>query len=258
MNCHKCGTLLKGTEQFCRNCGTRVNTNYEMNLNNQNYNMNYIKYNNKQGLTKLKYFLIGFFSAISLLFFLLVIFVIIDYDDNELSENNKNTIIPNDFKEDNKNYKIEYQGFTFNIPSNLLYKIEDDNLYISDLKETWGAYISVGEGSYLKLLNNKDNLPVFYQEQGFTTSEAIERMIDNTYFITMEFAYDKYNGIIAYTKASDNYIFGLTVYSYDNSIDYYIIEEINKILKDSRINDTNDDASIFSGLSLSIIAELGK
>lgn len=280
MNCQKCGTPLRGTEQFCRNCGTPVNRNYQAEINNglnnqypnnsgfdrynmnNNYNMNYNnKYNNEPKTNKVKYFIIGFLSAIGVFILLLLIIGIFAEDDSE--ENNKlndqpNVVMPDDFKEDDTAYKVDYQGFTFSIPSSLSYEIEDDDLFISDEYKKWGVYVSVGEGTYSKMLNNKDYLPSFYQEKGFITSDAFERTIDGTQFITMEFTYNNYNGIIAYTAASSMHIFGLTVYSYDNDYDYSIIEEINEILKSAEYNSQDDNISVFNGLTLSVISQLGK
>lgn len=156
------------------------------------------------------------------------------------------------------NYTVKHNGFSFKIPTNLIYIENQNSLAITDEEDTKAAYIEVLEGLYSQLVTNKNMIQGVYQEEGYTVSAAKEETIGNTEFITMELSANGTNILLAFTKANSMNVFGVTIYNLDNEYDYDYLNTIANILTNSEYTGETNAISSYEKLDTSIISDLMK
>lgn len=156
------------------------------------------------------------------------------------------------------NYTVKHNGFSFKIPTNLIYVENEGSLAITNEEDTKAAYIEVMEGLYSQLVTNKNMLQGVYQEEGYTTSSVKEEAIGNNEFITMELSANGTNILLAFTKANSMNVFGVTIYNLDNEYDYDYLNTIANILTNSEYTGETNAISLYEKLDTSIISDLLK
>jgi hypothetical protein len=175
-----------------------------------------------------------------------------------LNFGNKNSNQPNTNSNNASSYKVKFKGFTFKIPSNLVYETQTNAVVISDEEGTWSTCLEVAEGSFEQVLSNKSKLQSVYQQQGYTASSAIEKAIGGVSFITIELSKSGENGLLGIAKANSMYVFGVTAFNLDNEFDYNLLKNVSSVLSSAEY--TGDTANIkpFDNFDLSDISELAK
>lgn len=156
------------------------------------------------------------------------------------------------------NYTVKHNGFSFSIPTNLIYIENQNSLAITNEEDTKAAYIEVLEGLYSQLVTNKNMLQGVYQEEGYTASVAKEETIGNIEFLTMELSTSGTNILLAFTKANSMNVFGVTIYNLDNEYDYDYLNTIANILTNSEYTGETNAISSYEKLDTSIISDLMK
>lgn len=261
MNCKKCGTPLVENDQFCRNCGAPVN---EVNAQ--------TNYGQAPKNSTLKFVLI--FVGIAVIVAAIIIAVAIcsgnkvdKKDDIKVSKNEVITNIDDEDEEEKEvvvkpttksTYTVKFEGFTFKIPTDLVYQTETDAVLLGDEDGTWAATISVIGGSYNQLASNKSQLQSRFQQQGYTTSAAVEKTISGMPFIVLEGSMGGQNALIAYAKANSMYIFALTAFNLDNEFDYEILENISSVLSSAEFTGETSNMNAFEGVDLSVASRLAQ
>ena len=284
MNCKKCGFQLMENAQFCKNCGAPVNNTSVQNnnegLNSQQtqiytqptaqqssvsqqpmnntvtqqpswasgYNAQSINQTSKNNNTK--FIIIGIIVAVVIAG---IIIAISAFGGNK-SNNLENNIANNS----NSNYTVKFNGFTFKIPTNLVYETQSDAILLGDEEGTWAAYIKVTKGSYSQMLSKKDQLQSIYQSMGFTSSEAVEKTIGGMSFITLEISKSGQNALLGITKANSMNIFAIAAYNLDNEYDYKLLETVSSILSSAEYSSETNNMSVFEKPDMSGISELAK
>ena len=208
-----------------------------------NYNQASPNMNNnadtKKGLNT-KYIMIGLGTVICVLALVLIASMVLKKDNTSLNNSgagsNNNPVTPSQVS--NKAYKVNFKGFTLNIPDNLIYEEMNGDLYISDEEGTWVTILEVEQGSYATLKQNINLLQNSMQQAGYTCDSAQEKTIDGMDFITMEISMSGENAIAAITKANSMYIFGLTVITQDNDINYDLLKTFVPILNSAQYSET--------------------
>ncbi len=267
MNCKKCGFQLTENDKFCMNCGTPVDNtsvqNNESGVENQNstqmsavnqpniqgQNMSQQPMNNyvnpampqnnfnqnsnpKPGLSDPKFIIIGVVVLVVIIGIVLA-FVFLGNKKSDASETaNSNTSASDTtvVNTSNSYYTVKFDGFTFKIPTNLVYVTQTDMLLLGDEDDTWVAGIGVAEVDYSQVLSAKGQLQSSMQSHGYTSSAAEEKTIGGSSYITLETSYNGKNALIVYTKANSMYTFVISIYNINNDYDYEILEEISSIL----------------------------
>lgn len=292
MNCKRCGYVLTDNDQFCKNCGAAVyNTSAQNNnvgLGNsqtQNYtqsNMqqqsisqqsmnnysqpamqqpNWASGYNGQPINQIpknnntKFIIIGIIVAVVIVGVIVAISVFGSNKSNNSGTNNGGSSVVNN---SNSNYTVRFNGFTFKVPTNLVYEAQTDALILADEEGTWVASIEVIEGSYSQVLSRKSQLQSLYQSMGYTSSVAVEKTIGGMPFITLEISKSGVNALLGVAKANSMNLFGITVYNKDNTYDYKLLETISSVLSSAEYTGATNNISAFEKTDMSGIAGLAK
>ena len=220
-----------------------------------NYNKNTVAYTNTtKNNNGFKYIIIGIVSVLLVTLAVVGLLNLIN-NDNNINENNTNN---NSNINETSTYKVNFKGFTFNIPTNLIYQANDDYLLIGDEDSTWTTSVEVISGVYSQLLNNKGQLQSIYQKLGYEAGSAAEKTINGNSYITIELSKSGTNALLGLTKANSMYVFGLTILNVDNEYDYEILESLSSILNSATY--TGESNSIMQDIivDMSQIEELSK
>lgn len=298
MYCPKCGDPVDTGEKFCNKCGfnldsnnqtqnninnfqnnisQNVNNNYNQysspNITNGNVNMNNIQqpmqqpawqngYNSnpnfqppKKSSGFGKYILIGLGIVVAIIVALVIIgsFAGNDNSNSGTSYNNNGSN-----KRSNSSYKVNFKGFTFNVPDNLVYEEDSGVLMIGDEGGTWLAQIEVEQGSFAQLKANKSKLQSLMQQSGYTSSIAQEKTISGVEFLTMEISMSGQNAIAALTKGNSMFFMAVTVMNLDNEFDYSLLETVAPIVSTATYSNSSTNMKSGAKLDMSGLSELAK
>ncbi len=155
-------------------------------------------------------------------------------------------------------YKVNFKGFTFNVPDNLVYEQTTEKLYIGDAAGTWMVQLEVEEGNYTQLKANKDQLPLLMQQIGLTSSMAEVKTFGGVEFITLEVSSAGENAIMALTKANEMYFIGVTALNQANEFDYTLLETIAPIVSSAKQNTFSNSITPNTDIDMNIFKELAK
>ncbi|MBE6153842.1 MAG: zinc ribbon domain-containing protein [Firmicutes bacterium] len=294
MNCKKCGAPLVENDQFCKSCGAAVNetsaqnnvggsqptftqnefggaqqpmnngmggqpmNNYQQPTNGymNSYNSQPM-YNQPPKSNNTKFILIGIGVAVAVVVVAILIFALGGNDNNAGGNyggtNDGGTTINN-----KSTYTVNFKGFTFKIPTDLVYETQSDAILLGDEDGTWASYIEVIEGSYNQLLSNKNQLQGIYQQQGFTSSAAATKTVGGLDFITLEISKGGQNALLGLAKANSMNVFGITAYTQANDFDYDLLETVSSILKTAEFNNATNNMSGFEKVDMSGISGLAQ
>ncbi len=239
--------------------------NYSNNMNNNvpqgltNYN-NPPMYNN-QPVNKPsgngKYIIIGLAIVVGLVVIVLVVNMLMNKGGNNDVPNGGGN--PNLAQPSTSNYKVNFKGFTFEIPDNFVYAEKSNALMISNEEGTWATIIELEKGSFSQLKANKNQLQSLMQRSGYTASIASEKNLGGVEFITLEVNMSGQNAIAALAKANSMYFIGVTAINQDNEFDYNLLETIAPILKSAKYTgDATNNINGNSQIDMSAISELAK
>lgn len=248
MNCKKCGAQLSPEDKFCKNCGAVVEhdntiTPQNMNVGDSLPQQNTINTPNPNKTINFKNgnLIIGV-VVIVVLVALAVIFVPKYFestkkDNNVENSNTEPSTTPTPSPVSSKSYyKVNFENFTFNIPDDMVYEIDSDELVISDEAGTWMSEIFVMQGSFDQIKSNKSTLQSYFQNVGFIAKPAEVKSISGTEFVTVELSASGISGIGAYTKLNSMYSLWTVTYNQDNDYDYNILSNIASISSTATYN----------------------
>ena len=271
MNCSKCGFQLTGEDQFCKNCGAAVTAQIENGgqvfqqqpvpqtgivseptMNPQNIAQAPINTQQYQQPSKkndnIKIIVIGLVAIAAIIAGTLIF----------LSMNKKEEKKPDATVVSTKVYKVNFSGFTFSIPDDLIYQATTNMLAIGDENANWMAKLEIEQGSFSQLEANKNQLHTVLQKNGYTSTVAVDKKIGDVKFLTMEMSKGGQKGIAALTKLNSMYFAAVTALSQDNEYDYKILEKIAPIIASAELIQETSNMEINSALDISSFAELAK
>ena len=274
MNCRKCGAILAENDQFCKNCGETVNSQFNsvagqtpinlysnginQSMNNSNIQsspnsysqqpintnqQSWANYNNapmynNQPVNKPsgngKYIAIGLAAVIVIFAIIFIVIMVVNKDDNSSLNSDESS---NDTQTPSKsNYKVILKEFTFEIPDNMIYQYVENNdaLAISDEEVTWKANLLLKLVSFAQVKANKGNLQAVALQLGYTASIPSEKKLGGVEFITMEISLNKQNALMAYAKANSMYCVVVIIENKDNEFDYKLLEKMAPIISSAK------------------------
>ena len=153
-----------------------------------------------------------------------------DKKDNDSDNNGGTDNKPDNGTTKNNTYEVKANGFTFNVPNDLLWETAGDSLYIYDKNETWMAQIQIVDGSYKDVVNNKNAIKANLEASGFTIRNMVEQNYSGKSFLTAEGLLSGTNLLAAYTEASINKIFAVAIENENNIFDYTTLTLLAPVL----------------------------
>jgi glucose uptake protein GlcU len=181
--------------------------------------------------SNLKYIIIGVVAVVAIL---VGVFILSSLNKGSESNDGSQTL-------SKSTYDVNFKGFKFKIPDNLVYELSDGVLKIGDEANTWAAQVELESGSYAQIKNNMGQLQSKFQSLGYTSSAAVEKTVSNTNFITMEVSMSGTNAILAIAKANSMYFMGITTMNQNNEYDYSVLNTIAPIVSSvTYVGETNN------------------
>ena len=236
------------------NFGNPVNNNTMNQMVGQTYNNQTnsqpVKKNSKAPL----FIILGIVGVVALVAAIIFGMKFLGNDSNDDTNNGGIANVP----ENTSIYKVNYNGFTFKIPTDLVYQAEKNMLLLGDEEDTWIIMIQIAEGSFEKLVSNKGNLQSVIQQKGNKASAAEEKTIGGMKFVTIEVSQSGQNTLIAYSKANSMYTFAITAYNQDNDFDYDLLKTAAKVLNSAEYTGESNSIKTNIEIGLESISELLK
>ena len=127
--------------------------------------------------------------------------------------------------------KVKYEGFTFTIPEDYNYEIDDNALSFGNDADTWYSGIKVISGDFNLLVAGKEGIISGMESSGYTVNTFEPKEYNGMDTIVMEVTGMGHNMIIAYVKANSSKIFVVTVLNTYKNYDYSLFEDTIEILK---------------------------
>lgn len=295
MNCKRCGSPLTENDQFCKRCGAAANkslaqqntvneqastqteqlvsgynpqptpnmiggqprNNYQQQRWTNGYNIqpNYNQTPQKNN-GNTKFIILGVVIVVAIIALVFIVSMFTGGNENSgLSGSNPNN--PANVSS-NTSYKVNFKGFTFSIPDNLIYEEDNGVLLIGDEAGTWMTQIELEQGNFSQLKANKGQLQSVMQQNGFTASVASEKNLGGVDYITLEITASGQKAIAALAKANSMYFIGVTAMNQDNEFDYSLLETIAPIIKSASYSGSTNNMEINTSLNMSGVAELAK
>ena len=149
-----------------------------------------------------------------------------------------------------KTYTVIHDGFTYKIPTNLIYSTDEDYLILGNEEDTWAVLIATLEGSYSQYVAGKNQLILKFQSDGYAINDLSERNIGGVTFLVGEASKSGNNAIIAYSKANSMYTFGMIVTTINNDFDYDVLKNITSVLKSAEMGISTNSISTFDTIDL--------
>lgn len=155
-------------------------------------------------------------------------------------------------------YTVNFKGFTFKVPTNLIYETGASSMMLGDEDSTWAAQLEIVSGSYNQFLNNKSKMQGILQKQGITASSAEEKTIGGMKYITIEMSQSGQNVLMGIAKANSMFVFGVTALNQDNEFDYDILKTMASILKSAEYKGESNNIKGFEDFDFGALEEIGE
>ncbi len=155
---------------------------------------------------------------------------------------------------DGKNNTTTAGKFTFQIPESYIYDRRNNGILIYASDATWRIYIRGDEATYDILANAKSSIQATLQEAGVTVNQIKESQINNVSYLTIEGTTKTYNRLIAYTDATNNYVYYVEIVNTNNDYDYEALEIAADIIKNAKYNESSSDIENIDIYDISTLA----
>ena len=141
-------------------------------------------------------------------------------------------------------YKVNYGGFRFYIPDNLIYQITAQSLNVGDAAGTWAAAIDVQTVSFEQLKQNINSLKSSFTQTlsayNPKISDAVLETVDGVEFIVLEVEMAGTNELLACTGLNSMNAACLEIANENNDFDRSILKQLAPIFKTAEYLDGAD------------------
>jgi hypothetical protein len=152
--------------------------------------------------------------------------------------------------------QYNYEGFEFYLPDNVVADVVNGEFVLSAVDTKWHATVTMQSGSYNTLVSNKAQLKSYYEKLGYVVTDAEEKEISGTAFVTMEVTMGSDKVLVAYSKASGIKLFGIVFKNEAEEYDNDSLKDIGKIL--STMNFTGHKYNLPEGFTIDMFKETFK
>lgn len=150
-------------------------------------------------------------------------------NSNIVSNSNSNSNIPTPSTTGNE---VEYDGFTYTIPSEYEYEITDEGVFMFGNDDIVFSIASSSD-QYEVMLANLDLLKNQFITAGYSNVSIKEQNVNGKSYIILYLTNDAHNLIVGYTKANANLVFGFEIHMADNTYGIQYLNTIDKVLKNA-------------------------
>jgi len=145
-------------------------------------------------------------------------------------------------------------GFTYKVPQALNYKVNNEGLVVTDEKETWAMSITAKKVGYQSLKSDPQSIKSNYENNGCTASNQKNVTLKNREFMTFEVTCNGENTLVVYTKANDEFTYGVDIRNTNNEFDDSQLSTLATILNQSEYTEEKylevEDTSV-NGIGIS-------
>ena len=124
-------------------------------------------------------------------------------------------------------------GFTYKVPQSLEYKVNNEGLVVSNKEDTWVMSITAKKVAYQSLKADPQTIKTNYENNGCTASNQKNVTLKNREFMTFEVTCNNENTLVVYTKANDEFTYGVDIRNSDNTFDDSQLSTLATILNQS-------------------------
>lgn len=119
-------------------------------------------------------------------------------------------------------YKVNFSGYTFEVPTKYTYQIVDDDSTLAIGDKTKAAYIVVVDIDFDSLYIDTDAM----KESGVIVNDTGAKTLGSAQYKFAEVTINGDDLVIAYTKADDGYSFGMQVYNLSGTYEYDLLKDL--------------------------------
>ena len=145
-------------------------------------------------------------------------------------------------------------GFTYKVPQSLDYKVNNEGLIVTDEADTWAMSITAKQVPYQSLKVDPQAIKTNYENSGCTASNQKNVTLKNREFMKFEVTCNGENTLVVYTKANDEFTYGVDIRNKDNTFDDAQLSTLATILNQSEYAEEKylavEDTSV-NGIGLS-------
>lgn len=288
MNCKKCGFLLSGNDQFCKNCGAPVNAQSNINSSSQstinqqsqtyqstsnmqpNYSNNNINnnpnnwqggYNNNFNMqpkqSNAKKYIIIILSAILVVIASIQIYKLVTTVKENTPNSNYNS--GQVTQTGNSSYNLNYKGYTFNMPNDVVAEETSGGLLLANEAKGWIVNLMIEEGSYEKLISNKSRITSLVEADNKCKVKSIdEKKLGGINYLTVETEMQGAKVLMAFAKLDASHIYLIVAMNASATIDYKTLESVAPILSSAKAKSASNSIATNNDIKLEGILELAK
>ncbi len=124
-------------------------------------------------------------------------------------------------------------GFTYKVPQSLDYKVNSEGLIVTDEADTWAMSITAKKVAYQSLKADPQTIKTNYENNGCSASNQKNVTLKNREFMTFEVTCNGENTLVVYTKANDEFTYGVDIRNTNNTFDDSQLSTLATILNQS-------------------------
>ena len=187
-----------------------------------------MKQSNDKVDSKTKIIVFGVLAFLVIIIIILLSIILFGNNNNMKNKSQENEVASST----TKYQKVDFSGFSFMIPDDIIYENLNGVLYLGDEKGDWVIQLLVEKGSYATLKKNKTGLQTYFKEAGYVASAPQEKTVNKQEFLTTELSSsggDK--ALVCYSRINAMNILGAFIEDRDNEINYKLLDKISIILQ---------------------------
>lgn len=145
------------------------------------------------------------------------------------------------FVADGKNNVTNVGSYTYKIPEDYIFDKSNGGLLIYDKDDTFRIFIRTDKGAYQDLSGAKNSIRETLKENSVAVNGMKEINIADKNYLVFEAATRSVNRMIAFTDASNNYVFYIEIITNDNTYDYDVLDITADILLNATYQEKNTE-----------------